>query len=142
MLYFVLSFFFCSPNLSRRILDVFHTSTHGVECGLSLVQIYDAGLKPAARGSLNAGRQKSRQKSPSRAISSQLKGTYRQSEKNLLSANIMSSTCHHNMVNFGLLAAEIGLPVCGTAANFNGFRVLAALLHYSQVVIVSETLGR
>jgi len=33
------------------------------------------------------------------------------------------------MVNFGLLAAEIGLPVWGTPANFNGFRVLAALLN-------------
>jgi len=31
---------------------------------------------------------------------------YRQSEKNLLSSNI-SSTCPHNMVNFGPLAAEI-----------------------------------
>jgi len=30
--------------------------------------------------------------------------------KNVLSSN-MSSTCPHNMVNFGLLAAEIGLPV-------------------------------
>jgi len=28
------------------------------------------------------------------------------------------------MVNFGPLAAEIGLPVWGTAANLNGFRVL------------------
>jgi len=28
-------------------------------------------------------------------------------KKNLLSSN-MSSTCRHNMVNFGLLAAEIG----------------------------------
>jgi len=37
------------------------------------------------------------------------------------------------MVNFGPLAAEIGLPVWGTPANFNGFRVLAALLHGSQV---------
>ena len=37
------------------------------------------------------------------------------------------------MVNFGPLAAEIGLPVSGTPANFNGFRVLAALLHGSQV---------
>jgi len=34
-------------------------------------------------------------------------GTYRQSEKNLLSSN-MSSTYPHNMVNFGLLAAQIG----------------------------------
>jgi len=37
----------------------------------------------------------------------------------------------------GPLAAEIGLPVWGTSANFNGFRVLAALLHGSQVVGVS-----
>jgi len=39
----------------------------------------------------------------------------------------------HNMANFGPLAAEIGLPVWGTPANFNGFCVLAALLHDSQV---------
>jgi len=32
------------------------------------------------------------------------------------------------MVNFGPLTAEIGLPVCGTPAHFNGFRVLASLL--------------
>jgi len=46
----------------------------------------------------------------------------------LLSSD-MSSTCPHNMVNFGLLTAEIHLVVWGTPANFNGFRVLAALLH-------------
>jgi len=46
------------------------------------------------------------------------------------------------MVNFGQLAAEIGLPVWGTPANFNGFRVLAALLHGSQTVRVSQTLRR
>jgi len=53
---------------------------------------------------------------------------YRQSEKNLLSSNI-SSTCSRNMVNFSPLAAEICWRVWGTSANFNGFRVLAALLH-------------
>ena len=58
-------------------------------------------------------------------------GTYRQSEKLV-----------KQMVNFGSLAAEIGLPVWGTLANFNGFRVLAALLHGSQVVSVSQTLRR
>jgi len=41
---------------------------------------------------------------------------------------------------YGPLAAEIGLPVWGTPANFNGFRVLAVLLHGSQVVGVSQTL--
>ena len=38
------------------------------------------------------------------------------------------------MVNFGLLAADIVSGVWGTPATFNGFRVLAALLHGSQVV--------
>ena len=33
------------------------------------------------------------------------------------------------MVNFGPLTAEIVSLVWGTPANFNGFRVLAALLH-------------
>jgi len=33
------------------------------------------------------------------------------------------------MVNFGPLAAKIVSLVWGTPANFNGFRVLAALLH-------------
>jgi len=46
------------------------------------------------------------------------------------------------MVNFGPLAAEISLPVWGTAANLNGSRVLAALLHRSQAVSVSQTLWR
>jgi len=32
-------------------------------------------------------------------------------------------TCRYNMVNFGLLAAEIVSLVWGTPANFNGFRV-------------------
>ena len=53
-------FFFSSPNLSRRRLGVCYTSTHGV----ALVRISDAGLKPAARGSLKTHGAKSRQKSP------------------------------------------------------------------------------
>ena len=51
----------------------------------------------------------------------------------------MSSRSSHNMVNFGPLAAEIGPVVWGTPPNFNGFRVLAALLHGGQVVSVSQT---
>jgi len=39
------------------------------------------------------------------------------------------------MVNFGPLAAEIGPVVWGTSANFNGFRVLAALLHSTVVAL-------
>ena len=43
-------------------------------------------------------------------------------------AAIISSTCPHNL-NFGPLVAEIGPVVWDTPANFNGFRVLTALLH-------------
>jgi len=64
---------------------------------------------------------------------------YRPSEKNLLNS-ITSSRCTGNMVNFGLLTAEICWRVWGTPANFNGFRVLAALLHRTLVVGVSQTL--
>ena len=49
--------------------------------------------------------------------------------------------CPHNMVNFGPLAAEID-PVWGTPSNFNGFRVLAALLHGTRVLSVSHILRR
>jgi len=51
--------------------------------------------------------------------------------KKLLSSDI-SSTSPHNMVNFGLLAAEIVSGVWDTPATFNGFHVLAALLHGSK----------
>jgi len=61
--------------------------------------------------------------------------------KNMLSSNI-SFRCPHNMVNFGPLAAEIDLVVCGIPPNFNSFRILAVLLHGSQVVSVSQTLRR
>jgi len=74
-----------------------------------------------------------------RATSSQLRHVSTIGKK-LLSSN-MSSTCPHNMVNFGPLAAEIGLPVWGIPANFNGFRVFAALLHGSQIVSVSQICG-
>ena len=95
-------FFFSSPILSRRWLDVCHTATHGV----ALVRIQDAGLKCAALGSLKIQDAK---KSPKihhlrtitrlcRAISSQLKHLSTIG-KNLLNSNIFP-TCPHNMVNF------------------------------------------
>ena len=72
-----------------------------------------------------------------RAISSQLRHISTIGKK-LLSSNIFS-TYPHNMVNFGQLAAEIVSLVWGTPGNFNGFRVLAALLHGTLVVGVSQT---
>ena len=45
----------------------------------------------------------------------------------------------HNMVNFGLLAAEIVSSVWGTA-NFSGFRVLASLLQRRRSTEANQTL--
>jgi len=61
--------------------------------------------------------------------------------KKFLSSNT-SSMRPRNMVNVGPLTAEIGLGVWGTPAKFNGFRVLAALLHGTSVLGVSQTLRR
>ena len=129
------SFFllFSSCNLSRRRLDVYRTSKHGV----ALVRIQDAGLKRAARGSLKNTGCKNSPKSPSGHHRTTLSGyifatkaRIENRKKYLLSSNI-SSTCPHNMVNFGPgpLAAKICWRVWGTPANCNGFRVLTALLH-------------
>ena len=137
---FLSSFLFSLPNLGRHWLDVYHTSTHGV----ALVRIYNAGLKCTARGSLKIQDAK---KSPSRhhcTTSSgcvfTTKACINKRKKNLLNSN-PSSTCPHNMVNFGPLMAEIRRWVWGTPANFNGFRVLA-LLHGTVVVGISQTLQR
>jgi len=74
-LWFLLSIYllFSSPNLSRRRLDVYHTSIHGV----ALVRISDAGLKRAARGLLQIEDAKNRLlvtiAQLCRAVSSQLR---------------------------------------------------------------------
>jgi len=47
---------------------------------------------------------------------------------------------YYSSTNFGPLAANVGPVVWGTPVNFNGFRVLAALLHGTPVVGVSQTL--
>ena len=52
----------------------------------------------------------------------------------------MSSTCSHNMANFGPSTAEIGSGVWGTPANFNEFRVLASLLERRRSSEANQTL--
>jgi len=52
----------------------------------------------------------------------------------------ISSTCSHNVVNFGTLVVEFGLPVWGAPANFNGFHVFALLLHGRRPVNVNQIL--
>ena len=56
-----------------------------------------------------------------------------------LNSNI-SPTCPYNMVNYGPLAAEIGSLVWRIPANFNGFRVLAALLQRHRSTEAKPTL--
>jgi len=60
-------------------------------------------------------------------------------KKNLLNSNI-SSTRLHNMENFSPLAAEIGLVVWGTPANFNGFCVLVSILQRYRSPDANQTL--
>jgi len=139
---FFLSFrFYSSLYLIGRRLDVYHTSytwcghSANLECRSEMCCTQLAG---------NAGSKKSPKirhlrtiAQRCRAISLQLRhiSTIR---KNLLNSNI-SPRCLYNMVNFDLLAAEIVSLVWGTPANFNGFHVLAAILHGTLVLGVSET---
>jgi len=113
---------FSSPNLSRRRLDVCHTCTHGVAFVRIRMQVWN--MLHAARW--NTGRKKLPKichlgtiEKICLAISLQLRHISK-IEKNLLNSN-NSSTCPYNMVYFGPLAAEIGVPVWSTPANFNGF---------------------
>jgi len=110
-------------------------------------RIYNAGMKCAARGSLEIQDAKNRHFGfwhHCTTLSGYIFGTKEcidNRKKNLFNSNT-SSTCPDNIVNFGLLTAEICWRVCGTPANFNGFRILAALLHGTLVVGVSQTLRR
>jgi len=105
----------------------------------------DAGLERAARGSLKIQDAKVAKNLPSARHRTTLSGyifaikARIDNRKKLVN---ISSRCPHNMVNFGPVAAEIGPVVWGTPANFNGFRVLAALLHGTPVLGVSQTLRR
>jgi len=59
--------------------------------------------------------------------------------KNLLNSDI-SATHFQNIMNFCPLTAEICWRVWGTSANFNGFRVLASLLHPCRSTEVNQSL--
>ena len=88
--------------------------------------------------------QKSCQKSPSGHHHTTLSGyifatkARNDNRKNSLNSNI-SSTCTHNMVNFGSLAADIGSGVWGTPANFHGFCVLPSLLQQRRSPEANQT---
>jgi len=103
--FFFFFYLFSSPNLSCRRLNVYHTSTHGV----ALVRIYNAGVKCAARGSLEIqGAKKSPFWHHRITLSAYIFGTkaYIDNRKKMLNSNT-SSTCPDNMVNVDLLTVEI-----------------------------------
>ena len=138
--FFLLSSFFSSPNLSGRRLDIYHSSTVYTWCVLSATLECRSEMWCTQLAG-NAGCKKSpsaHHRTICRAISSQLRHILTIG-KNLLNSNI-SSTCPHNMVNIGPLTTEIGWRVWGTPANFNGFCILAALLHATLAVGVMQTL--
>jgi len=118
----LLSIFFSSPQRSEiRCLPYLHTN---------------ACLKCASRGSLKIYRtQKLRQKT---ALCAPSHNFIDNRKKNLLNGSI-SFICLYNMVNWGPLTAEICWRVWGTPANFNGFRVLASLLHRRRSTEVNQT---
>ena len=131
-------FLFFSPILSGGRLDVCHTSTHDVssanlECRSECTRLAE-----------NTGRKNSPKIRHLRTLAELRRAIFAikaciNYRKNSLNSNI-SSTRPHNMVNFGRLAAEIGWQVWGTPANFNGFRVLALLLHRRRSTEVNQTL--
>jgi len=126
------SFFFSSPNVSRRRLDVYHSYTH-TWCGLS-ANLGCMSETWCTRLAESTGRKKSpkiAKKSPS--------GQHRTT---LWGYIFGRKACIDNRKETCPLAAEIGLPVWGTPANLNGFLVLAALLHGIPVLGVSQTLRR
>ena len=127
MWFLLLSSSFLFPRL---ISAVGHWMSDHTWCGLSAN--LECGSEMCCTWlAANTGRQKSpsgHHRTTSSAISLQLRHISTIGKKNLLSSNT-SSTCSYNMVNFGPLSAEILSLVWGTPANFNGFCVLAALLH-------------
>jgi len=115
---FFLSFFFSSPNLSGRRLDVYHTSRHGV----AFLRIFE--FRMHVWNVLHVAHWKYRTKKIAKNAPSGHHRTtlsddsfatkaYIDNRKNMLNSNI-SSTCAINTVNFGPLAAEIHWRVWGT----------------------------
>jgi len=108
---------------------------------VALVRIQNAGLKCAARGSLNIQDAKIRLMRTIaqlyRAVSSQL-GASIDNRKKLGKQQYL----FHKASQYGERrpTAEIGWRVSGTPANFNGFRVLVSLLHQRRSTEVNQTL--
>jgi len=95
--------------MATILLEVYHTSTHDVA-------LLSANLECMSE----------------MCCTRLAENTGHKNTQNLFNGNI-SSICLHNMLNFGPLMAEICWRVWGIPANFKGFRVLASLLHCTDV---------
>jgi len=142
--FFFLPSFLFFPHLISTVGDWMSAIHFHSWCGLSA----NLGCRSetcCTRLAENAGSKKIAKKAPSAhhctTLLSCIFATKARIDNRKKNSNI-SSRWPHNMVNFGLLADEIGPVVWGTLANFNGLRILSALLHGSQVVCVSQTLRR
>ena len=138
---FFLSFFFLSLGYSQRsqigYLPYFHTwcgLSANLECMSEMCCMWLTG---------NTGCKKSPSVHHRTTLSGYNFATRARIDKwKKLLNSIISPICPYNMVNFSTLTAEICWRLWGTPANFNGFRVLAALPHGTLVVGVSQTLRR
>ena len=137
---FFLLLLFSSLNLSGRRLDVYHTwyglsanlECRSEMCGTRIAE--NAGPKKSPKIAIWA---------PSHnfvGLYLRNNGTYRQSEKKLVKQHYLLHTSPQYGELIGPLAAEIISLVWGTPANFSGFRILAALLHGTPVLAISQTL--
>jgi len=132
------SFFLSSsPNLSGRRLDVYHTSTHGVALVQFRMQIWNVlhaahwKYRPQKNRHLHTIAQFCR------TVSLQLRHIST-AEKKLVKQQYL----FHMSPQYGELRPTNGwhFGCLGDPTNFNGFHVLAALLHGTLVVGVSQTL--
>jgi len=136
-----LSFFFSLPNLTHRRLDVCHTCTHGVV-------LSNLGCRSETCCTRLAG-DAGRKKSPKirhlrtitqfcRTISSQLRRVSTIGKKLVKQQYLPRISLQYDELRSQRLRP---FPYFGAPpANFNGSRVLAALLHGTLVVGVSQTL--
>jgi len=122
---------FSSPNFSCRRLDVYHTSTHGVNLGCrSETCCMWLAENTACKRSASV-QHRTTLSGYSFANKARIDNW-----KNLLNCPHFL----HNMVNFGPLAAKIGSVVWGTLANFSMFCILASLLQQRCTIVANQTL--
>ena len=139
---FLLSFL-SSPNLSRCRLNVYHTSTHGVDLCEFRMQVWNVLQAARSRYRTQKFAKNSPFAHPCTTVSGHIFATKAgmDNRKNLLNSNI-SSTCPPQYGELRPTNSWDRFVSLGHPSNFNGFRVLPALLHGTLVGGVSQALRR